>query len=296
MKSIIIIKDRYGGLANELFRFANLIAFCRENNFFLINSKFGIISGKNNRAFSQYFTKTRNNIFSSNPNINLSGVVIPHWYRNFQHRLIFKLIRFGSKLGSIKYKKMKNYHGDNVDLDNKDTLINFNAIISIEGWGWKGEKTFRKHSSFLRGFFKVDPFYTKKIDKIVNQLKFNNEIIFGIHIRRADFKEHYPDLYFPFSYYFKIINLVKKTFENKKVSFLICSDEKIPDYISNLSNIYLTDGKEISDLYALSKCDYLIGVSSTFSGWASFHGEVPLYNLKPNIKEINLSSFEIVRF
>ena len=84
--------------------------------------------------------------------------------------------------------------------------------------------------------------------------------------------------------------------ENKKVSFLVCSDEKIPDYISNLSNIYLTDGKEISDLYALSKCDYLIGVSSTFSGWASFHGEVPLYNLKPNIDEIDLSSFKIVQF
>ena len=49
----------------------------------------------------------------------------------------------------------------------------------------------------------------------------------------------------------------------------------------------------INDLYAFSKCDYIIGVVSTFTLWASFFGNVPLCSINKIDQEININSFKI---
>ena len=61
------------------------------------------------------------------------------------------------------------------------------------------------------------------------------------------------------------------------MAFLICSDE--PQHGGDFArmNVHFGTGHAIEDLYALARCDYLIGPPSTFSAWASFYGKVPLY-------------------
>ena len=56
-----------------------------------------------------------------------------------------------------------------------------------------------------------------------------------------------------------------------------------------IAPLFLSDC--MTDLYALSRCDYIIGPPSTFSQWASYYGHVPLRFLRWKGDEISMSEF-----
>ena len=69
-----------------------------------------------------------------------------------------------------------------------------------------------------------------------------------------------------------------KLYKDKRVVFFIASNENVPKETFN--EFEIIDGNMMCaafDLYALSKCDRIIGPPSTFSRWASLMGNVPLY-------------------
>lgn len=127
--------------------------------------------------------------------------------------------------------------------------------------------------------------------------KWYGQIIIGVHIRRGDYKYwHDGKYYFSLEEYAKCCESVCN-FLNKKPVFLICSNEKISlQHFKDFTVFQLSKKSSIHDLYALSKCDYIIGPPSTFSAWASFIGEKPhsfIYNPKifdPNFRIIKSHS------
>ena len=99
--------------------------------------------------------------------------------------------------------------------------------------------------------------------------------------------------YYSFIEYYELINTLSKLFIKKNIAFILGSDEKIPQEVFKEHNIYYTNGFFINDLYAFSKCDYIIGVVSTFTLWASFFGNVPLCIIEKIDQKINIKSFKI---
>jgi hypothetical protein len=75
--------------------------------------------------------------------------------------------------------------------------------------------------------------------------------------------------------------------ENKKVGFVICSNEPINYDLFHEMTIFRSNNHVLEDLYTLAACDYLIGVPSTYLYWASFYGEKPVYVMKNNNKTIS---------
>jgi hypothetical protein len=66
----------------------------------------------------------------------------------------------------------------------------------------------------------------------------------------------------------------------QRVSFLVCSDEpRRQEEFPGLS-VGFGPGFPMGDLYALAKCDYILGPLSSFSQWASFYGNKPLYQFR----------------
>ena len=55
--------------------------------------------------------------------------------------------------------------------------------------------------------------------------------------------------------------------------------------------MYLSKGSGIEDLQLLSQCDYLMGVKSTFSLWASFYRDIPLYWIMDANKTLENNDF-----
>ncbi|MCS6783545.1 MAG: hypothetical protein NZ482_10320, partial [Gloeomargarita sp. SKYG98] len=80
-----------------------------------------------------------------------------------------------------------------------------------------------------------------------------------------------------------------------------CSDENLIPQGHHFSGlpVHWGTGHIIEDLYGLAECDYLIATPSTYSGWASFYGQVPIYFLpsKDGVQDaiscLTLAQFEI---
>jgi hypothetical protein len=78
-----------------------------------------------------------------------------------------------------------------------------------------------------------------------------------------------------------------------RVAFLVCSDE--PRSAAEFPGLTIGFGtpSPVADLYALAKCDYIIGPPSTFSQWASFYGSKPLFQLRGDDARIKLENFRV---
>ena len=80
---------------------------------------------------------------------------------------------------------------------------------------------------------------------------------------------------------------IESYFAPQKVSFLVCGEDtqQFREALSCL-NVSWGSGQLVEDMYALAECDYLVGPPSTFTGWASFYGNVPICQLKSADMEI----------
>ena len=105
----------------------------------------------------------------------------------------------------------------------------------------------------------------------VKEYDFSNCV--ALHIRMGDYPEKFR---VPISWYLMKIDELKKV--NPGYKFLIFSDgsdQELEELLSvpNVKRVFF--GNAIADIFAISKCCYMIGSDSTFSGWGAFLGQVP---------------------
>ena len=58
-------------------------------------------------------------------------------------------------------------------------------------------------------------------------------------------------------------------------------------------NVGLGTDSPVSDVYALARCDYILGTKSTFTQWASFYGEKPLLQVCDTNEPAKLENFRV---
>jgi hypothetical protein len=82
-------------------------------------------------------------------------------------------------------------------------------------------------------------------------------------------------------------------FLNKKVAFLICSNS-IPDKsLFRNFNCVMGTNQPVEDMYSFAQCDFLIGPPSTFTGWASFYGQVPVVTISKSDANFTLADVHV---
>jgi hypothetical protein len=52
-------------------------------------------------------------------------------------------------------------------------------------------------------------------------------------------------------------------------------------------------GSVVGDLYALARCDYIMGPPSTYTQWASFYGNRPMLCLESKDQRIDRDQFQV---
>ena len=52
-------------------------------------------------------------------------------------------------------------------------------------------------------------------------------------------------------------------------------------------------GSPVGDMYALAKCDYVFGAVSSYSQWASFYGNKPLFQVRDSKDRLELEKFRV---
>jgi len=120
------------------------------------------------------------------------------------------------------------------------------------------------------------------------------EIIIGVHIRYGDYKIwNEGKYYYSLGQYHLLMLNIKRIFLNRSITFFISSNEVIDLSVFKDCNCFnIPDSTSTKDLYGLGICNYIIGPPSTFSGWASYYGNTPLYFIENPEEEITLSSFK----
>ena len=270
---MLILADKPGQLGNSLILYANLWAFAKEHHLRLYNPAF--------YSYAPYFVFTRGK-YSIN---------------KWMYRLLHPLARLFRKTGSRLCIALD--WQQSLDLDQK---AQYHALLHpfrlIMGWKYRGQKLVQAHKSTIKTLFSpAEPYALQLEDFWQKTFIDNQEIILGMHIRRGDYAGFENGIYYySLEDYKKLIPQLVNLFPKQKLHLLICSNEQIPlsEFSGLGAKISAGPGHELLDMYAFAKCHYLIGPPSTYTMWASFYGEVPLYMLHNIQQPFVLSDFKCV--
>ena len=105
--------------------------------------------------------------------------------------------------------------------------------------------------------------------------------VIGVHMRRGDYAVFRGGRWFyDYETYRALISHLVTVYAPRRVGFVLASPEPYQAGLWTGLPIHPAPGRMVLDLYALSRCDLIVGPPSSFSGWASFIGKTPIYYLE----------------
>jgi hypothetical protein len=154
------------------------------------------------------------------------------------------------------------------------------------------------HNDFSRRYSLKEEYYNdNKFVKKIATIKKEDIKLVGVHIRRTDYIQWQNGrYYFDDEVYKKNMEIIQKQINfkfGKEVFFIIFSD--VITSFEKEDNNYgfrFAVSKEpwYIDHHLMSKCDYLIGPPSTFTGWASYIGRNIYMQITDSQKTVSLDN------
>jgi len=287
---MIIVSSKEGQLCNRLFHFSSFIANAIEYKYKLVYPCFD--------EYEPFFVATSTNDFQGYPisvNILKGGV--------FNNLIVKYLNKLKNKLPfGMVYHDIKDYD-DRVQLfqmnyDEEFQQLVHSKTVVAHGWLYRDEANIRKHKPIIRQLFAPVPEYKAKADAVIAKARENVDYVIGVHIRRGDYKEFLDGKFFyEDTVYLNKMREVAALMDaqGKTYRFLICSNEKLDLAVFGNLPVSFEPRHFITDLYALTGCNYIMGPPSTFSLWASYYGDVPLYTIDDKDRLIlTLNNFNLI--
>jgi len=247
MKKVIITEHNLGRLANQLWQYISVYAFCLEHNYECYNIAFF--------EYKHYFDK-------------LPFLKITQLFEQINSFSVFVSKKYGRYVGYIflflYIRIIRSFNKSN--------------IIYFSDWSYRNPKGIKKFRADIIRVFRPINSVWKKINSENKNLRKLYKYVIGVHIRKGDYRNsNWKHLYFEDCEIALMLNnlLKNNNFPKKDVCFLICSDEKINNSIFSSLNIFVSKGTPVEDLYKLSLTDTIIGSDSTFGAFASYYGNIP---------------------
>lgn len=273
---MIIFTDRTGQLGNQLFEFSTFIANALANDSKLTNLFF--------TDYEEYFIGP--SIQNKLPSIRTS------LGNSLLNKLARKLLRSPliHRLATI-FNLMVRGNGEPFDIH----MIDSRGFVFLKSGAWFTDfKNFYKYELEIKTYFTPISKYANNITTFIDSCRSNHEILIGVHIRSGDYRDFLGGkFYFEKEVYLDKIIQTAKLFPNKKLCFIICSNEIIDLSYFNPISVYSGLGHFIEDMYTLAQCDYILGPPSTYTMWASFYGNKPLLKIINSDQIIKMSDFKI---
>jgi hypothetical protein len=297
-QKLFTIGLRCGRLANRLIIFANFIALAEEQGHRVINYTF--------HSYSDLFEATRANLSCAYPVPKRKSWldIIPGAGAAIRKtRIFYHLTRYAGVLNQHfpifgkTVVTLCEWEGQPVTLLEGPEVrekIRPAKVIFVYGWRFRAPDLVRKHGDKIRAYFRPVGQYENPGREAVARLRRDADIVIGIHIRQGDYRRWKGGKYFfPVEQYAAWMRDLAAQFPARRVAFLVCSDE--PRSAGEFPGLSVGFGAQspVSDLYALARCDYILGPKSTFSQWASFYGEKPLLHLCGSNDAVSVEKFRV---
>jgi hypothetical protein len=285
-------------LGNRIVLFANLIAYAAEHGYRVINFAF--------HSYATFFETTRRDIYCRYPIApsqswldripGVAGVIR-------KTRIFYHLTRgisvlnekwpiYGNRVVTLREQRGQLI----IQLETREVQAQIEEaqVVFVYGWIFRAPGAMRRQAEKIRAYFRPVEKYEGISAEAVGTLRQHAEVVIGVHIRQGDYR-HWKKgrRFFTIPQYAAWMHELADQFPGKRVSFLVCSDEpRREDEFLGLP-VGFGPGFPMGDLYALAKCDYILGPSSSFSQWASFYGDKPLYQVRDNKDPIELAKFSV---
>jgi hypothetical protein len=272
--STLIIAAKSGQLGNRLFTSANYMAFALEHGYWLLNPSFD--------DYAPHFEGTRNNLLGAFPALPIQ-VPSNSWMRHRCYELNRTLCKSGKfNVINIERGKAFSLRDESFQIQIRKNSLNFiQGWLFREGWFIEDRDLLAQYSPVIKDYFQPLGRYRKTISQFMATLRRDYAIVIGMHVRQGDYQAFKAGRYFYESdRYFELIKSLNEQLNNANVCFVICSNvEQDLEPLRGL-NVCAGIGGLVEDMYLLAECDYIIGPPSSYSMWASFYGDKPLYMLR----------------
>ncbi|MBO9701645.1 MAG: alpha-1,2-fucosyltransferase [Sporocytophaga sp.] len=290
---MIVVCNKPGQLGNRLIVFASLIAIAKEYSLTIINPSFD--------EYADYFEGSQNLIVKYPRTESIARGKFGKTFRrllfNFSYYAFAVIIRIGVKGRFLKTIALEGE--EELDIEESYILMKSQKkLVLLNGWKFRGNNLLKKNKSEIIKYFTPEKFYSQRIDAYVQKLeKVDYSILVGIHIRRGDYFTFENGIYYySDNQYLDQMKRIQHLFKNEKIHFILFSNESLNLDFFNKEDIsaQLGPGFELDDMYILSKCHFIAGPPSTYTMWASFYGEKPLYMIKNLDNLFELKDFRII--
>jgi len=293
---LFIIARRAGRLANRLVLFAHFIAFAEEKGHRVFNFTFN--------SYANLFETTQRDVFCRYPALVQKSWVdsvpgLAHAIRS--SRIFYHAIRFASEwqtrlpiLGQGTVILREREKTENTPLHHPKVLdqIRDAHVVLVDGWRFCASEWVQRHAPKIRSYFRPVAACRESSRQAVDCLRQRSDVVIGVHIRQGDYRRwRGGKFFFTISQYARWMRELVEQFPGRQVSFLVCSDESRHANEFPRLNVEFGPGAPVTDLYALAQCDYILGPPSTFSHWASFYGNKPLFHVTDNHVRPDLDRF-----
>jgi hypothetical protein len=297
-QKLFTIGRRCGRLANRLIIFANFIALAEEQGDRVVNYTF--------HSYSDLFEATRENVHCAYPvpkqkswldRIPVAGAAIRK-SRIFYHVtryasvLIDRFPIFGRKV--VTLRETAGQFITPLDSPEVQEKIRPAKIVFVYDWRFRAPNLVQKHGDKIRAYFRPLATFEKASHEVVEPLWRDADIVIGVHVRHGDYRGWKGGKYFyPVECYAAWMRELVPQFPGRTVSFLVCSDERRKAEEFPGLTVGFGTKSPVSDLFALARCDYIIGTKSTFPQWASFYGGKPLLQILDRNASVKVGDFRV---
>jgi hypothetical protein len=297
-QKLFMIGSRCGRLANRMFVFAKFVALAEEHGHRLMNVSF--------HSYSEFFEGTRGNIYCRYPRPERRSWMdmVPGVAAALRKlRILYHLTRYTCLLNerfpifgkaAVTLRELPGCHGTLLDEPEYQEKIRPAKIVLVYGCWLFTPSLVQKHGKKIRAYFRPVQRFETAARMAIESLRREADLVIGIHVRHGDYRGWKGGKYFfPASRYAAWMHELAAQFPDRKVAFFVCSDEsRSAGEFPGLTVEFGTDSP-VSDVYALARCDYILGPKSTFSQWASFYGEKPLFQVGGTGDAARLENFRV---
>ncbi|MFC2124881.1 alpha-1,2-fucosyltransferase [Bacteroidota bacterium] len=287
---MVIIGKKFGRLANRLWIFSYFAANSIAYGYKLLYRNFD--------EFIWYFNATRTNDFDGYPiKTRITRIIPLDYFLYWLMQAVIESIKNIKPIFSFYIIKKVERKGEGYDLNDSEFVNNAGKKLVITrdgGFYFRDNRNLKQYKEHILRFFSPREKHMARINTLIGEGRKKADIIVGVHIRKGDFaKWKNGRWYYENTTYATCMESLKQHLEEdgKRILFLIVSDEPVNQDDFQAFHTVLGTGHLIEDLYALASCDYIIGPPSTFTLWASFYGEKPLWFIEYPDQKPALSDF-----
>jgi hypothetical protein len=272
---LIVITHGSGQLGNRLIQFGNILAYAMEHGHSLVNLGF--------TEYQTLFTQLHRRVLITYPALNLK---LPHaWLRSrygIDERLRRSLMSQRSPLNRLKLDYELPYlkPGSLVDIE---AQLCHAKILTVRGLKFQHPDLVEKHGDRIRSFL--------ALRGAAQSPTADGKIRIGLHIRQGDYKNwRKGQFFFTLAQYRSVLErLVTRLSQDFVIQ--IYSNGTIDLSVFQGLPVEKKAGDIAADLQSMAQCDFLLGPPSSFSLWASFIGQVPLYFIEHPTADPSLPDF-----